>query len=499
MERRIPRIFYNRLSLFGAAIAGLGLFIFLFLFVIQSVSRQEEPYTGLVIFLMVPGIIIVGLLLIAAGALSQWARKKKGPEDAAQLLRIDLTNRAHRNNAIIFLSGIIIFFFLSAFGSYQAYHYTDSVGFCGQLCHSVMQPEFVLYQNSPHARVKCVACHVGAGANWYVKSKMSGLYQVYATVRDIYPRPIPTPIEDLRPARETCEQCHWPEQFYGAQQRYLAHYLPDETNSEWNINMLIRTGGGSPKFGHSSGIHWHMNMRYEIDYIAVDEKRQSIPWIMAKDVLTEEVTIFKSGDAPPDEELGAYAKRRMDCMDCHNRPTHIYRAPNEVVNLGLATGKLDRSLPYIKKVGVEALASEYASDEEAMEKIASAVGVYYRTTYPEINAQKTEEIRGSITYLQEAYVHNFFPHMNARWEDYPDNLGHLNFPGCFRCHDGKHQSSDGRIISNDCDDCHLILAQGPGESRETLDASGMEFVHPEDIGEAWKEMLCSECHTGVLP
>jgi nitrate/TMAO reductase-like tetraheme cytochrome c subunit len=498
MERKIPRIFYNRLSLFGAVVTGLGFFIFLFLFAIQSLTHESEPYAGLVIFIMVPSIMILGILLISLGAFVQWARGKQR-EEVRELLVIDLTNPVHRNNTIVFLSGVIVFFFLSAFGSYQAYHYTDSVAFCGQLCHSVMKPEFVLYQNSPHARVKCVECHVGAGANWYVKSKMSGLYQVYATLADVYPTPIPTPIENLRPARETCEQCHWPEQFYGAQQRYQSHYLPNEENSEWNVNMLILTGGGSPKFGHSSGIHWHMNMRFEINYIATDEKRQSIPWISAKDAVTDEVTVFASDDAPPDEELEKYEKRRMDCMDCHNRPTHIYRSPNEAVNLALAVGQMDRSLPYVKKVSVEALAADYGSTEEALEKLASTISVYYRNQYPDVFREKEESIRGSITHLQETYTRNFFPEMKARWDDYPDNLGHLNFPGCFRCHDGKHRSPDGRVVSNDCDDCHLILAQGPGGSRQTLDASGMEFVHPEDIGEAWKEMMCSECHTGVLP
>jgi hypothetical protein len=499
MERKIPRIFYNKLTLFGATIAALGLFIFLFLFAVESLSGEGEPYSGLVLFILVPSILVFGIFLIIVGALIQWALRKKHVGELSDLLVINLANPRHRKNTILFLSGVIVFFFLSAFGSYQAYHYTDSTAFCGQLCHSVMKPEFITYQNSPHARVKCVECHVGTGANWYVKSKMSGLYQVYAILTEKYPTPIPTPIQNLRPARETCEECHWPEQFYGAQQRFISHYLPDEQNTEWNIDILIRTGGGSPKFGHSSGIHWHMNTLFEISYIATDEQRQNIPWIKSKDVVTEEVTIFMADDAPPDEEFMQYEVRTMDCMDCHNRPTHIYLSPSELVNLTLAVGEVDHNLPYIKKVAVEALAEDYGSTVEAYEGIATSISVFYRTEYPEVFKNKNNSIRESIKWLQEAYTRNFFPEMHARWDYYPDNLGHLNFPGCSRCHDDKHRSPDGRVISRDCDSCHLILAQGTGKEEKAFDIGGMEFIHPEDIGEAWREMMCAECHEGLLP
>lgn len=499
MAKAIPRIFYNKVSLFGLTIVALGLFIFLFLFAVKSMSTEGVPYAGLVIFILVPSIMVFGILLVILGVLIQWTRKKKQEAELEDMLIINLANPIHRKNAFLFLSGIIVFFFLSAFGSYQAYHYTDSIAFCGQLCHSVMKPEFVAYQNSPHARVKCVECHVGAGANWYVKSKMSGLYQVYAMLTEKYPTPIPTPIENLRPARETCEECHWPEQFYGAQQRYISHYLPDETNTEWNVNMLIRTGGGSPKFGHSSGIHWHMNTLFEIQYIATDEKRQDIPWVRSKDVMTEEVTVFRAPDSPPDEELMQYEIRTMDCMDCHNRPTHIYLSPSEVVNLAMAVGEVDRTLPYIKKVAVEALSDDYASTDEAMEGIATTISVFYRTRYPQVFSERNSSIRASINRLQDAYRRNFFPEMKAKWDYYPDNLGHLNFPGCSRCHDDNHSSPDGRVISRECNSCHFILAQGSGDDNEALNAEGMDFIHPEDIGEAWREMMCSDCHEGGLP
>ena len=176
------------------------------------------------------------------------------------------------------LSFIVIFGLVSAVGSYKAYEFTDSVDFCGQLCHSVMNPEFVAYQASPHARVACVDCHVGSGASWYVKSKLSGIRQVYYTARGTYPRPIPTPVHNLRPAADTCEQCHWPKKFWGAQLKTFTHYGSDEQNTPRVIRMLIKTGGGDPSLGQSGeGIHWHMNINNKITYFASDEQRQVIP------------------------------------------------------------------------------------------------------------------------------------------------------------------------------------------------------------------------------
>jgi hypothetical protein len=278
---KLPRLVYNRISFVGAVIASLSLLMFIFLFILHTVSDTARvPYAGLVIFVVVPTFLLFGLILIPIGMFFEWRHwKRTGVRSIPTFPRIDLNNPRHLNAAFIFVVGSILLLFLSAFGSYQAYEYTDSVSFCGRLCHEVMQPEYVAYQNSPHARVACVDCHVGPGANWYVRSKLSGSYQVYATLFNKYPEPIPTPIENLRPAQQTCEQCHWPEQFFGGQQKKFVHFLPDEQNSRWEINMLIKTGGGSPETGQTEGIHWHMNIANRVEYIASDEKRQVIPWV----------------------------------------------------------------------------------------------------------------------------------------------------------------------------------------------------------------------------
>jgi hypothetical protein len=402
---------------------------------------------------------------------------------------------------IIFVHVIILFFLIGSVVAYQAFHYSESVEFCGELCHSVMEPEYVAYQNSPHARVACTACHVGAGAGWYTRSKLSGLYQVYAVNAKVYPRPIPTPLENLRPAQETCEQCHWPEQFFGAQQKQFNHYMYDDANTHWPINMLIRTGGGDPKTGQTSGIHWHMNIGVKVEYIARDDKRLDIPWVRITDRETGRVTIYHDETDPmTPEEVAAAEPREMDCMDCHNRPSHIFYSPDYAVDKAILTGRIDGDLPGIKRVAVEAMSREYSSTEEALTGIANYVTDHYRLEMPEFYAENRVTIDEAILGIENAFKKNIFPRMNVRWSSYSDNIGHFDHPGCMRCHLGDHVTEDGIRITHKCDACHSILSQGSGDRFEvSVTQEGLEFRHPEDIGEAWREIGCWECHTGVQP
>ena len=501
MQRRRSQILYNPISFSGIVIAVVALFTFITLFLFQIFGHVETPYYGLFLFIVVPIFLIIGLLLIPTGAYVELKRRRKYGALGPAFPIIDLNDQTHRRYLLTAVLGIIIFLALSAIGSYEAYHYTDSVQFCGQLCHEVMKPEDTLYKQSPHARVRCVDCHVGAGANWYVRSKLSGMYQVYATIANVYPKPIPTPIENLRPAQETCEQCHWPEQFFGAQQKLFHHYLPDEQNTEWQINMLIKTGGGSPRTSLTTGIHWHMNIANHVEYLATDDRRQEISWVRFTNKATGESVEYVDIENPvTPENADTLEVRTMDCMDCHNRPTHIFRSPSQLVNLALTTGNLDQSLPYLKQVATEALAEEYATTEGALDSIEQAIRSFYQEQYPELVEEKKVLIDTTVARLQRLYTLNFFPEMNARWDRYPDNIGHLIFKGCYRCHDGKHVNDKGEPITNKCTSCHTILSQGPVGNLEVANSpAGLEFRHPEDIGGAWREMFCSDCHTGVLP
>jgi hypothetical protein len=353
-----------------------------------------------------------------------------------------------------------------------------------------MEPEHTAWQNSPHAKVKCVECHVGPGAAWYVKAKISGMRQLYAVLFHTYPATIETPIENLRPARETCEHCHWPEKFYAGRQKIYYHYAPNEANTAREINLLINIGG-NPKSPHAKGIHWHIGT--EVDYIAGDKKRLTIPYILVKGK-DGKLTEFMDTENPlTRDQISKSPKRIMDCTDCHNRPTHIYRAPGVEMDENFVSGHIDPALPYVKKVAVELLTRPYKSDEEAKAAIAGGITGYYAKNYPNVAKDKAAAITQAVERVQDIYSRNFFPKMHVSWNTYPNHIGHFYTPGCFRCHDGRHKSTDGRIISKDCNLCHTVLSQKqeniPPGTKVT------EFVHPVDIGAELFKTNCSDCHS----
>ena len=489
-----PRLWYNFVSLFGVTIVAASFISITLLFFSELLGREEHPYFGIFTYIIFPAILILGLTVILVGMIIERRRRRHlAPEEIAAFPRIDLNDPRRRRSLVVFLVFLFVFLFVSAFGSYRAYEYTESVAFCGQLCHEVMNPEFVAYQASPHARVKCVECHVGPGAGWYVKSKLSGAYQVYSVAFKKFPRPIATPVHDLRPAQDTCEKCHWPEKFFGAQLKVFNRFGYDEKNTLSQTRMLINTGGGSPATGQVEGIHWHMNIANEITYISTDAQRQVIPYVVMKDQHGA-VTEYKVADFKmTPQEISNAPKRKMDCVDCHNRPSHIYLQPDEAVNQSLIAGKLDASLPYLKGQAVEALSKDYQSTSEALSAIASGLTDYYRTRYPEIYASKEGSIQAAIGETQRIFQTYIFPEMKVDWRTHPTNIGHYYSVGCFRCHDGKHVSNTGKIIRNDCNICHTVLDQT--DNGATFAPPNGSFRHPVDLG-TMSALNCTACHKG---
>ena len=479
-------IFRNWFSLAGLVVVAGSFFAFLFLLTMDLFTPGGNPYMGILAYLVAPTFTVIGVALIVFGLFleSRQIAKHAGGKWALPRLMVDLSRKRDRRNLVFFMGASAFFLLITAIGSYQSYHFTESTAFCGQSCHTVMQPEFTTYLHSPHARVACAECHIGSGASWYVKSKFSGIYQVYATLFDKFPRPIKTPIKNLRPAQETCEQCHWPKKFVGNLDRVYSHFLSDATNTPFSVRLLLKVGGGDPTHGPVGGIHWHMNIGHKVEYIAADEQRQVIPWVRITKPDGRHVEYATKGFQFDPKK---HAIRTMDCMDCHNRPTHIFQSPNEAVDQALSIAQLDPSMPSIKKEAVHLLTQEYATQTEAEEKIAAGMKGKYPGD-PRL-AAATEAIR-------HIYRQNFFPEMKSNWRAYPNNIGHTDWPGCFRCHDGEHVSADGEqtIKANDCNACHVILAQGSGRELQKLSAEGHSFNHPGgDIG----DLRCTDCHTGA--
>ena len=496
----LMKVWRNTLTVGGGIVAALGLLFMVGFFVVELASPQRSPYLGLFTFLVFPCVVVAGVLAIGVGLLAARRRfqKRYGPSAVYQYFpRIDLTDARQRRVLGFATGGFAIAIPMVGILSYEGYHYTDSNQFCGVVCHTVMQPQYTAYQHSAHAHVGCAECHIGAGASWYVKSKLSGIRQVFAVALNSFPRPIPPAIQELRPATETCRQCHWPAKFYGDQLVTIEHFASDEANSHSRHRMLLKTGGSDPSTGPPSGIHWHMALGFTIEYVAVDKLLQEIPWVKMTDQSTGRQAVYRSDGLTSADSLPAGTHRTVDCMDCHNRPTHIFRSPDQTVNSALNVNPALQTLPFAKREAVAALATPYAGTKEALSSISNSIARFYETEYPTIWNSRKADVDRLILSTKDIYSTYFFPDMNVTWRTYPNNIGHKIFPGCFRCHDGKHVDDGGRAISHECKTCHEFLR--PVEETagiSTVSVGG--FVHPYKLEGIHETIRCDQCHTGGI-
>jgi nitrate/TMAO reductase-like tetraheme cytochrome c subunit len=481
----------NWISLAGVALAIVSVANILLFVIIDAIAAKASPYIGILAYMVAPGFLVLGLLLMLVGVLIE-RRKKVAPTEFYP--RVDLNDPAQRSAVVSFTTFLVVFVVVSTAGSYKAYEFTESVSFCGQLCHTVMSPEYTAYQLSPHARVACADCHVGPGATWFVKSKLSGSRQVFAAIFNTFPRPIPSPVKNLRPAQETCEQCHWPKKFYGGQLKVFSHYANDEKNTLHQVRMLIKTGGGDPATGAPEGIHWHMNIANKIDFVAADEKHQIIPYVRVEDQQGRVTEYYAKDSTLSKDQIAKAERHHMDCVACHNRPTHIYVPPDQAVDQSLLGRRLDISLPFLKQQSVTVLTATYVTTDAAMHGIASGLQGFYESKYPDVAKAKQLEIRNAVTEVQQIFKRTTFPEMKLNWQTHPNNLGHYYYNGCFRCHDGQHVSSDGKVVSKDCNQCHTLMSESEGVASATPEAAPT-FKHPVDIGDL-TQVSCADCHTG---
>jgi nitrate/TMAO reductase-like tetraheme cytochrome c subunit len=455
--RLIYYLSQNTISFIGvvlttsSAITLIGFWIYDF-----ALPGPPHPYVGILLFLILPGLFLLGLVLSPIGILLRRQRLRAAGELPAVYPAVDLGTPAVRNALLFIGVATVLNILIFGFASYRGVAYMDTATFCGLTCHTVMAPEYSAYQNSPHARVECVACHIGPGAGWFVRSKLSGLRQVFAVTFKTYSRPIPSPVKYLRPARDTCEQCHWPQRFSGDKFLVKTNYKEDEKNTPLTTAIILKIGGRTRQ--GSVGIHGrHLDEGSRIHYLSIDERRQVIPVVYYTDDQGKTVEYVSSDIKATKEQLAKGEKRAMDCIDCHNRPTHAFELPENAVDLRMSRGTISPELPYIRKKAVELLKADYPDRDTAKARIVEGITGYYRTTYPDVYNTKRALVEQASEAVAAIYIRNVFPDMKVTWGVHPNNLGHNDFPGCFRCHDGSHTSADGQTISNDCTACHNLL------------------------------------------
>jgi hypothetical protein len=494
-------LYRNTLSYFGFLVTIAGAFLMLFAMAVELSLKAPSPYVGMFTYMIFPGVIGFGLAVVALGMVRESRRRRKlGTEEALPYPQFDLNDpHMRRRFGYVSLGGFFLLILLG-FGGYNAFLFTESVTFCGRLCHTVMEPEFAAYQHSPHAKVRCVDCHVGSGASFYVKSKLSGARQVLAVLFHTYETPIPTPVQNLRPARETCEECHWPNKFYGAQLLQIPYFRYDEANTSDQISLMMKTGGGSSKMGQSAGIHWHMIIDNTITFATPDPRLQEIPWFKVKGAYGQEREYMSLDKPISDKDLAKLPRHVMDCMECHNRPTHVYTPPDRAIDLALNNGSMAKDLPWIKKVTAEALMAKYPDNSAAAKGIRDQVFNFYSKSYPAVYGAREADIQSAVTITTDIYNRSVFPKMKVNWTTYPDNIGHRNWPGCFRCHDGRHATKDGKILTRDCAACHTMPQRGPLEALGALPPVTDESWHPFPLKGKHATILCNRCHSpGIRP
>lgn len=492
-KRLSGSIFNNGFSMIGAVLTLLSLLSIVFMLIIRFFTDSNNPYSGIVTYVLFPTFIILGIFLIIFGLIRE--NRRALSKNEKKLPVIDFNIPRHQIKAIIGSVAVIMFLVLTVYGSFNAYEYTETTEFCGETCHEVMEPEYTTYLNSPHSRVECVKCHIGGESGWFVKSKSEGAYQVYSVLFNRYSKPLKTPINHLRPSQETCEQCHWPEKFYNETNKNYSFFLSDEKNSEMTLSMTIKVGGGNQDLGLQDGIHWHMSVANDITYYAADENRMIIPYIRVISKVTGKETVYKSMDTDfKVDDIKMDKLRKFDCMDCHNRPSHIFRQPQQVINSLMANGKIDKTLPFIKKLGVQALENTVGDKKNSLSDIRNYIYDYYNGNYPDLVVNKKNEIDAAVWELNNIFQKNYFPKMKVNWKTYPDHLSHIYSPGCFRCHDGKHVSQEGKVLTNDCNTCHVITKQTSPFNDNHFVNGKMQFNCPGGLDNLSRTRICSDCH-----
>jgi nitrate/TMAO reductase-like tetraheme cytochrome c subunit len=460
-----PALFFgnNPISLAGGAITSASGVTIIGYWLAEILGRREaNPYLGIIFFLLLPAVFIAGLLLIPIGVFVRRKKLQKVGQIPAEFPKIDFNDRMFRHGIDIVLMATIVNLLVVSIATYRGAAYMDSPQFCGQSCH-VMHPEYTAYKISAHSHVACVDCHIGAGAAAYFSAKVNGTRQLVEVAFDRYPTPIPSPVQNLRPAREICEGCHTPARFVGDKLLVKSTFADDATNTETQTVLVLHLGGRD-SLSQLSGIHGtHLG---HIEYIATDADRATIPWVQKRNPDGSE-TVFAASALKGALPNGEH--RLMDCIDCHNRAAHTFVTAENALNRAMAEGAVSPDLPWVHKQGLALLNASYTSEAEALTQIPLQLAAFYRAQHPEVMATKAALVQSAGNELATLYSQNVFPFMKVTWGTHPDNIGHMSYPGCFRCHDGDHAASNGKSITQDCTVCHNLLAVDEAKPKALAD------------------------------
>ena len=453
MRPVVASVLRSRIAAVGVTLTTAGALLFLVLVALTSFGYLENPYAGIVVFIMVPAIFVLGLLLVPAGLWLDRRRRLRAGIAEPLPTSFSLADPDVRRTVIFLVAATIINLAIVASASFGAVEYSESQSFCGQSCHPVMKPEFEAHRSGPHAKVHCVSCHVGPGAGAFLKAKFNGSRQLWLVASHTYHSPIPTPIHNLPPVEGTCETCHWRDRYIGDVIKVFYEYADDEANTETKTTVRLHVGGAVSGTGFGGGIHWHMNRSNAVEYLAEDEAREKIVYVKSTGQDGAVREFFAEGVTPA--QVAGKPLRRMDCTDCHNRPAHTFGTTVErAVDAAIGAGLIDAKIPFIRREAVRALRANYANHEAADQQIDQSIRGALNASLP--RGFEEAALRRSIGVAQSIYRRNVFPEMNVGWGSYPNQSGHTTSNGCFRCHTDTHKTREGLAIKQDCESCHSI-------------------------------------------
>jgi nitrate/TMAO reductase-like tetraheme cytochrome c subunit len=447
------------LAIVGVVITTVAAVVFIALMIAVAVGLLNNPYAGLLVFVALPALFVLGLLLIPLGMWLQRRKLRRDPTAVADWSVLDFRRPTVRRVTLLIIALSAVNLVLLLLAGYGTIHWMESPSFCGQACHTPMHPQFTAWQSAPHSGVRCTDCHIGEGARAFLHYKLVGVRQLYHVVTNQIPKPIPG-VADMRPALETCGNCHWSERGFANRLRVIREYADDETNSETTTTLLMHVGGPGQPTGVGRAIHWHADPRISITFTATDKERQTIPYVKVTDAQGQVREYVTEGTTAA--QLAQGERRTMDCIDCHNVVAHrISPTPERAVDEAIAAGRISRKLPFVRREGVRLLKGEYGAQEAGLRAIDEGLRKFYA---PRGSGIASRDLDQAVDTLRTLYGRNVFPVMKVTWGVYPDNVGHMTSSGCFRCHDGSHTAKDGTTINADCEYCHKQIEMPAGPS-----------------------------------